>query len=329
MSTTAARPAARAAILGSFAYFARTDLDALMRRTAAAGVAVDFMADSGAFTAHTTGRVITVKQYAAWLALHAPHVNAAMTLDVIGDPDGTARNTHLLLDEVGDRVTIVPIFHIGSPWAELERWCEHHPYVALGGGVAVNVRKQQMMAWLVKAHKVAAACGAVLHGLGMTRPPYPDLLPFYSTDSSHWNVGCRSGTVTLFDTARGKFRCVRYSSWNSKERRRILTMPSGCSALIRAYGGDPEALATDGFGLASARGQEQGRADRDWMTRAAVDSWLAYIVHLRTRHRSVIAPPGVAGDGPKVYLAVGSANAWDVIVQAAADRAAAIPGGNP
>ena len=302
----------RATILGSFAYFAKTDLGKLVRRARERGVEVDFMADSGAFTAYTTGKQVSLKGYATWLQVYGPYVNCAMTLDVIGDPAASGRNTLDLEQMVGDATYVIPIFHVGSPWAELERWCSTHPFIALGGGVAVNARGKAMMQWLIRAHKIARAHGAVLHGLGMTRPPYPDLLPFYSVDSSFWTTAARHGTITLFDQHKGRWVCVRHV----EDPRRGIRRPA---QLIRTYGGNPTALAQPGFGLVRINGKEQARAERDWMSISALQSWMNYADHLTTR-RTVPAPGPVQGDGPKVYLAAGSEGDFDLMVDIAVHR---------
>lgn len=309
----------RATILGSFAYFAKTDLGKLVRRARERGVEVDFMADSGAFTAYTTGKTISLKGYATWLQVYGPHVNCAMTLDVIGDPAASGRNTLELEQMVGDATYIIPIFHVGSPWSELERWCASHPFVALGGGVAVNARGKAMMQWLIRAHKIAQTHGAALHGLGMTRPPYPDLLPFYSVDSSFWNVSARKGAVTLFDDRRGAWVCVRHPDIRQGPEyvTRARTNPA-YAGLIRSYGGNPAHVADFGFGRVGKRGQ-QGREDREWMDAAAVEAWMRYADHLATR-RTVPAPAGVHFDGPKIYLAAGSDGNFDLMADVAAHR---------
>lgn len=298
------RPVAH--ILGSFAYFAKVDVPGMVRRAREHyGVEVDFFADSGAFTAYTSGKTVTVKQYAAWLAAHAHVINCAATLDVIGDPAATARNTTELQDRVGDQVYVIPIFHVGSPWPDLEKLCAEHPYVGLGGGVAVGQRESAFMQWLIRCHRIGRDHGAVFHGFGMTKPPYPDKLPFYSVDSSYWSSAVRNGTLGLYDRRAHRFRRVRVGT------REVVTRP-GMAALVRAYGGDPRQVELPGFGRVAERGTA-ARGDREWLLRAACSSWLAYQADLRTRHRPVPAPGPVRGTGPKIYLAIGGEDDLDRI----------------
>lgn len=277
-------------VLGSFHYFRRKDLTTELSRYPGA----DFLADSGGFSAHNAGATVTVPDYAAWLRDHASVINAAAALDVIGDPAATARNTDELIRRVDGAVPIVPVFHVSSPWAELERLCREHPYVMLGGAVAVAGRGRvaAMLRWCVKAHQIARDHDTRLHGLGLTRPPYPEKLPWYSVDSSYWTSANRTGSMSLFDGA----RMVGF---------RLGTPKAAPHAdLIRRYGGNPRRAVMPGFGLVREVGPS-AREDRDWATRASVDSLLRYERWLRHR-RPVVAPPRESrthGDGIKVYLA--------------------------
>lgn len=310
-TTNAATAGPVAHILGSFAYFAKADLPHLVRRARALyGVEVDFFADSGAFTAYASGKTIAVRQYAAWLAVHAHVINCAATLDVIGDPAVTARNTAALQDAVGDQVYVIPIFHVGSPWTELENLCATHPYVGLGGGVAAAGKQQAaFMAWLVKCHRIGREHGTVFHGFGMTEPPYPEKLPFYSVDSSYWSSGNRAGTIALFDPRTRRFVRARFGT------RHAFTRP-GMAALIRSYGGDPHAVAATGFGLTAQRGA-LGRAEHRWVDETSCLSWMRYGAYLRTWRSPIPAPPQVNGTGPKAYLAVVNDMQFDMVVGAA------------
>lgn len=296
-------------ILASFHYFKRSDIPRLVGYAKAQGATVDFFADSGAFSAYTTGATITVKQYATWLTAYAGMINCAATLDVIGDPKATARNTLALEDAVGQDVTVIPTFHVGSPWADLHRWCRSHQYVALGGGAVLQQRERAFMAWAVRCHQIAAQYGTRFHGFGMTRPPVPELLPWYSVDSSYWSSAQRNGTLSLFDWRARKFVRVRVGTRQVAER-------AGVAALVRTYGADPRTVATDGFGRVGVRG-DAGRQDRRWLAEAAIETWLRYGDYLRDRHQPVPAPAGVQHDGPKVYLAAGSEDDFRMIVDAA------------
>lgn len=286
-------------ILGSFWFFREIDLTAEL----ATRPPLDFFADSGAFSAHTTGAVIDVDEYAAWLAAHASVINCAAALDVIDDYMATARNVDRLIERVGDAVTVVPTFHVGSPWPELQRLCRDHRYVALGGAVRYARRHKAMMRWLITAHRIAAEHDTRLHGFGLTRPPFPLAFPWYSVDSAYWRSASRTGTLSLWTgRALTTFRvgapdAVRHAD------------------LIRSYGGNPAHVAAHGFGLTRVVG-ERGGADQRWMERASVATFRRYEAHIRNV-RGPLDPPTntrTTGTGPKVYLAAGDIAQLDSIL---------------
>jgi hypothetical protein len=291
---------ARIHMLCSFHFFRRKSLVDLL-----AGDDVDLMADSGAFSAFTSGASVTVEEYAAWLVRNAPVINCAATLDVIGDPDATARNTAQLMELVDGAVPILPVFHVGSPWPVLESLCAAHPYVMLGGAVHIartgpqprqwDERARVMLRWIVQCHKIAREHGTRLHGLGLTRPPLPEKVPWCTVDSSYWSSASRTGSLSLFHgTGFTGFRCGEPKAAQH-------------ARLIRLYGGDPKRASTPGFGIVRLAGA-QGRAEREWLTDASLMSWRRYETWLRTWKRPVPPPDGTAtsGDGIKIYLAAGS-----------------------
>ena len=73
----------------------------------------------------------------------------------------------------------------GPIWDHLHALAADHKFIALGGAVPVNGRVDALMAWAVKAHHILREHGAVAHGFGFTRDPYPRDLPWYSVDSSY------------------------------------------------------------------------------------------------------------------------------------------------
>lgn len=275
-----------APILGSFHYFRRVDLSSVI--TAAD---VDFFADSGAFSAHTTGAAIALPDYVAWLREHAAVINFAAALDVIGDPVATRRNADAMRTALGDRVTVVPAFHVGSPWSMLEALCRDFPFIAIGGAVAHNQNEAGLMPFLVRAHQIMRDHGVVAHGFGLTKPPYPTALPWYSVDSAYWRSSARTGTLALWD---GR-RFVKFRAGTPTAAKH--------APLIRTYGGDAQAAAKPGFALVREVGPV-GSHQRDWMGDAVALSYWRFGDWIAAR-RTVPAPPGVRGDGPKLYLAAG------------------------
>lgn len=288
-------------VLGSYYYLRRVVLaDAF----AGLGARVDFFADSGAFSAFSSGATVDVDAYADWLLANSRHINCAATLDVIGDPHATAVNTRRLIKRTDGKVQIMPAFHVGSPWSELKRLCDEHPYVALGGAVALTHRMDAMTRWLVRAHGIARDADTRLHGFGLTKPPFPHLLPWYSVDSSYWLSASRTGSLALWDDR--QFVKMRVGTTKARAH----------AALIRRYGGDPVRVTSPGFGIVRESGPI-GSTESRWMAQASLLSWYRYEAFIRGL-RGPVPPPrsgSTTGDGIKVYLAIGSARDLPTIVR--------------
>lgn len=278
-------------VLSSYHYVKTLDLRALL-----AGIEFDLFADSGAYSAMTLGAQISVGEYAEWLRHNAGLITCAATLDVIGDWRATAHNTDRLLALVGGAVQVVPAFHVRSPWSELRRLCREFDYVALGGLVPLSGRGYEaaMLRWAANAHVIARDHDVRLHGFGLTRPPYPQRLPFYSIDSAYWASGARTGSLSLWNDRTHRFDSFRVGTENARPHAR----------LIGEYGGDARAACAYGFGIQSRVGP-RGQAERAWLESASMTSLLRFGRWLRRVKPEVPAPRGgrVVRSGPKLYLA--------------------------
>lgn len=278
-------------VLTSFHYFRHTDMaDLVDQLSTAYGGPVELFADSGAFSAATLGTTISLAEYTAWLRDWNPLIATAATLDVIGDPQATARNTDTL-HSAG--LPVLPAFHIGTPFPVLEQLCTEYRYLALGGMVPHSKDSTAVMRWLVRCFQIAAASGTVFHGFGQTRLATIAALPFYSVDSSSWSSGARYGAITLWDERRCKLVSVQVGDRAAAHQH---------SALLRSHGVDPVLASRKGFASLKHRTPEQYDVESR-MVRAGpavafdrLGSWLAH------RH-SVPAPAGHHGEGTKLFLA--------------------------
>lgn len=283
-------------ILASYWFFKRTDMTTLINSMGGPDC-VDLFIDSGAFSAWSSGHEVNISEYAEWLIQHKGVINFAAGLDVIGDPVATMNNLKTLSDLVGDKVKIVPTFHVGTPWKVLDSLVSGFDYIALGGVVSLRLKDHDpLMPWLVTAHRVLKEAGAVAHGFGITKPPLPHVLPWYSVDSAYWQQAAISGGFTLWD---GKA---------STMRRVVAGRRLGLRAreLVREYDGDPDAFQREGFGLVGKSDDpNRARREREWLQVASASSWYRYAAHIRSVFTTK-PPKGVRGIGPKVYLASGS-----------------------
>lgn len=288
----------RLRLLVSYHYHRNSDLAALVDTL---GGDVDLFADSGAYSAATTGATITVPDYAAWLHHWAPLWTTRANLDVIGDHEATARNATVLRDAGCE---VLPTFHLGSPWHVLEDLCTRHRYIALGGMAlhAIGAAKQRpLMAWLVKCFRIAAPTGTVFHGFGMTSARLVKNLPFYSIDSSSYTFGTRWGLAYLWDTRTWRMESVHFR--NPDEVR-----PH--AALFRRHGLDPARVIDPGFMRPNTSG---GADDGAEVIAASARAFTFMEASLQTRHHVTPPPlPRGADTGTKIYLALAGAGKSDL-----------------
>lgn len=159
----------------------------------------DIFIDSGGFSASTQGHKIDLKRYGRWVKAHQGQITTYANLDVIGDHRATAANQKRL-EAMG--LSPVPVFHVGSPFKELNRLVRLHDYIALGGMVPFASRKKDLSRWLSSCFTIIKD-RAKVHGFGLTSLGLMKRYPFYSVDSTAWLAGTKFGKVMEFK--RGRF----------------------------------------------------------------------------------------------------------------------------
>lgn len=161
-------------ILISYHYYKDCDLDELYAKYFRQPYPDTFL-DSGAYSASTQGASISVDDYAAYAHRYSALFSVVANLDVIGDPEATARNQQAL-EDLG--LNPLPVFHVGEPWIVLERLCERYDYIGLGGMVPYSGNKGVLLGWLARCFKIA--------GWGNARPFRPEV-PRLRNDESEAN----------------------------------------------------------------------------------------------------------------------------------------------
>lgn len=273
--------------LVSFHYHQKTDLAEIVNTYQGP---CEAFADSGAYSAASLGVTISLKEYAAWLKDWGQLLTVRATLDVIGDPDATMRNTHTL-EGMGHQV--LPVFHVGTPWDRLEKLCRDYDYVALGGMVPHSTNHAAVLRWLVRCFQIARETGTVFHGFGQTRLDTLKALPFYSVDSSAWGSGARFGLLYLWDDQAKDF--VKLPVGDPAAARIH-------AALLRAHDADPRLVGTPGFGHGAHREQEQYAQENRMMRAVSAMAYMRMGQWLARRHR-VPAPSVLKAAGTSVFLA--------------------------
>src|SRR5262245_15573164 len=95
----------------------------------------DWVMDSGAFSAHNSGKVISLEKYievCLKLLAEDKQLTEVFSLDVIYNPEASVENTEKMW-QAG--VPAIPTFHFGEPWEFLQEMAKQYPKIALGGAV--------------------------------------------------------------------------------------------------------------------------------------------------------------------------------------------------
>jgi len=276
-------------VLVSFHYFKKERLADLM--TIFGDDQPLVFADSGGFSAMNAGATIDVAAYSTWLQDNADTISYACTLDVVGDHKATAKNTKRL-EADGHRV--VPVFHVTEPWKVLEKMCEEHQFVALGGMVPHSHQRAALHRWIAYAVSIGAKYGTQFHGFGITAPLIVGDVPLFSIDSTTWKNAAKYGAIHLWDDMRG------WVVLPSRERRKRTEHRE----LLRSYGLAMADVLRDDYGMA-AKGHRE-----EYITAGRVLA-LAHVRFERwyhERHAPITVTDRDLPAGPHLFLACNPAD---------------------
>ncbi len=148
--------------------------------------------DSGAFSAHTLGVVLSVANYCDYIQRNRDILRVedgalmASVLDGIGDPLQTYRNQ---LEMEARGVRPLPCFHKGEEERWLEWYMQNYDYITIGGMVGSSAK--QLEVWLDRLWGKFLCDGSgrprlKVHGFGLTKRALIGRYPWYSVDSSSW-----------------------------------------------------------------------------------------------------------------------------------------------
>lgn len=144
----------------------------------------NWVLDSGAFSAANSGADIDLDEYIEFCreVLAGPNPPSEIfALDVIGDGEGTRRNTEKMWDA---GIEAIPAYHIGEPEDLLIHYAKTYPKIAFGGVALLKTHRK--FEW-------AEACFArvwpkKVHGFGFGAEKAVMGLPFHSTDATSWEI---------------------------------------------------------------------------------------------------------------------------------------------
>lgn len=159
----------------------------------------DVLLDSGAFTLFTSGEKADwdayVERYADFINRH--HIKNFFELDIdklVGREKVIEMTKRL--EKLTNRQPI-PVWHKFRGMKDFEQMCDQYPYVAIGGIVSGEIRRQEYPQ-LTHFIKMAHDKGCKIHGLGFTKIPLLKYLHWDSVDSTAWLSGNKFGFVYEF-----------------------------------------------------------------------------------------------------------------------------------
>ena len=160
----------------------------------------DWVLDSGAFSAHNSGRAIRLEEYievCRELLATDPALTEVYALDVIGDWEASLRNTERMW-EAG--VQAIPCYHVGEPEDLLKRLARDYPKIALGGMVSRSghiMRTKAKLDWCGQCF--TRVWPKPIHGFGAGSEALIMGLPWHSIDATNWEIGpCKFGRWKSF-----------------------------------------------------------------------------------------------------------------------------------
>ena len=151
----------------------------------------DLFLDSGAYSAYTQKKDINIDEYIDFIKKNDCEIYAG--LDVIGDAIQTLKNIEYV---TASGLNPIPTFHKPSKESDLLELLDmNFEYIALGGmaGIDKNVKTNEI--WLDKVWSLIIQKNSKLkvHGFGMTTFKLMKKYPWYSVDSTTWNVARKFG----------------------------------------------------------------------------------------------------------------------------------------
>lgn len=145
----------------------------------------DWALDSGAFTAHASGKHVDLQQYVdTCLRLMASdkQLTEIFALDVIGNPDATLKNTEEMWRQ---GVPAIPCYHLGGPEDYLLHIAKEYPKIALGG--VARKKGDLKIRWAKECF--ARVWPKRVHGFGYGAREAILAVPWHSVDASSWEFG--------------------------------------------------------------------------------------------------------------------------------------------
>lgn len=153
-----------------------------MHRKIAGLHGVNYVLDSGAFSAYTQGITIQNTDYIRFASSNRQTFWRVFALDDIGSPEVSRSNYDQGRELIPD---LIPCFHKGEPWEYLDYYCQKADYIAIVGLVAQGATKHRLIKWLDQCWlRLEKHWPIKVHLFGLTSPWAMMRYPAYSVDST-------------------------------------------------------------------------------------------------------------------------------------------------
>jgi len=180
-------------ILGSFHYLSdkqKNELQNYFKRDQ------KLFLDSGAFSAWSRGVDIDIDKYISFIKDNTDILDIYASLDVIGDEKKSLHNLQYMESK---GLNPLPCYHANESESLLRYYCENYDYFAIGGLVGFAKKKKELFEILDFCYSVISEYfPKKTHLFGMTNIEVLLKYPCYSSDSTSWISGSKTGSIYQF-----------------------------------------------------------------------------------------------------------------------------------
>lgn len=267
-------------VLVAYPYMKKNVVEALIKHSGS----INFLLDSGAFTAWKSGKPISLDQYCDFLDSLPIKPWRYFALDVVGDAKATMDNYEEMLKR---GYNPMPVFTASQKFEDIDRYYETTDLIGCGG--LTNKFGNESIKYLKQV--MQRVNGRKIHLLGYTKPDYIKLFRPFSCDSSSWTRSQRYGLCDLY---------IGNGTYLSLTRRQCSKQPK--PHII-------EAIKRLGFSVNDFMLEENWRKGKNIARLASARTWVKYMIDAeKAINTNIFLALGAADD---LELAIDNWNYWN------------------
>jgi hypothetical protein len=188
---------------------------------------LDFLLDSGAFTAWKAGSSIDLNDYIRFIKDLNFKPWGYFNLDVIGDGHASYSNYKKMLDK---DMNPIPVFTRGEDVKMIEKYYETSDVIAVGGLVGTRSNKGYVKSLMEIIN------GRKVHWLGFTNKDLVRHFKPYSIDSSSLSASARYGIFQMYNETDNTWLQLARKDFKNRPTKKI-------QDIVESYGVKPQSLA--------------------------------------------------------------------------------------